>query len=285
MKAIHHDLLQEGRHVPWTKLCAVLGVPRSSAYYIAKEKTPRRMIDPVLEKRIKDLIETQAAFGIRSVWSWLRFVDGLQINRKKVERIMRLKRWTLKARRAGQRPRVQASRSIAETPNQRWATDIALVHCGTDGWCAMVPVIDCCTREILGWELDRTARAKTAERALEGALLSRFGWLHGAPPGLALRHDNGLVFGSRLYSSTVRRYGLRQEYIAPYTPEQNGLCERFIRTLKEQCVWLHRFSSLQHARSVIANWIIQYNSIRPHQSLDYLSPIQYLNSLLCQNAA
>jgi len=285
VKAIHHDLLQEGRNVPWTKLCAVLGVPRSSAYYIAKEKTPRRMIDPVLEQRIKELIGTQAAFGIRSVWAWLRFVDGLQINRKKVERIMRLKRWTLKARRAGQRPRVQASRSITEAPNQRWATDIALVHCGADGWCAMVPVIDYCTREILGWELDHTARAKTAERALEGALLNRFGWLHGAPAGLALRHDNGLVFGSRLYSSTVRRYGLRQEYIAPYTPEQNGLCERFIRTLKEQCVWLHRFSSLQHARAVIGNWINQYNTLRPHQALDYLSPAKYLNSLLCKQAA
>ena len=277
--------MQEGRTVPWSKLCAVLGVPRSSAYYIAKEKTARRMIDPVLEQRIKELIETQAAFGIRSVWSWLRFVDGLQINRKKVERIMRLKRWTLKARRAGQRPRVQGSRSIAEAPNQRWATDIALVHCGTDGWCAMVPVIDCCTREILGWELDRTARAKTAERALEGALINRFGWLHGAPPGLALRHDNGLVFGSRLYCGTVRRYGLVQEYIAPYTPEQNGLCERFIRTLKEQCVWLHRFNSLSHARSVIANWIIQYNTIRPHQALHYLSPTRYFNSFLCTQQA
>ena len=44
MKAVHHDLIQEGRNVPWTKLCAVLGVPRSSAYYIAKEKIPRRLI-------------------------------------------------------------------------------------------------------------------------------------------------------------------------------------------------------------------------------------------------
>ena len=285
MKAVHHDLSQDGREVPWTKLCAVLGVPRSTAYYEPKERTARRVIDPVLAARIKELIETQAAFGIRSVWSWLRFVEGHQINRKKVERIMRLKGWTLKARQAGQRPRVTASRSIAPAPNQRWATDIALVHCGVDGWCAFVPVVDCCTREVLGWELDYTARAKTAERALESALIARFGWLHGAPSGLALRHDNGLVFGSRLYSSTTRRYGLRQEYIAPYTPEQNGLCERFIRTLKEQCVWLHRFTDLRHARTVIANWIIQYNTIRPHQSLKYLSPNQYLTSLLCKQAA
>lgn len=57
-----------------------------------------------------------------------------------------------------QRPRVQASHSISEAPNQRWITNIALVYCGTDGWRAMVPVIDCCTREILCRELHHTAR-------------------------------------------------------------------------------------------------------------------------------
>lgn len=281
MKAVHHDLVQQGIQVGWSKLCCALEVPRSTTYYAPKEKTARRVVDPVLSARIKELIEQEAAFGIRSVWSWLRFVDGLKINRKKVERLMRLNGWTLKQRRAGKRPRVEASCSVAQKPNQRWATDIALVHCGVDGWCAFVPVIDCCTREILGWELDRTARAKTAERALEEALINRFGWLHGAPKGMALRHDNGLVFGSRLYGSTVRRYGLVQEYIAPYTPQQNGLCERFIRTLKEQCVWLHSFTSLEHARLTLKNWILKYNTQRPHQALNYLNPTQYKESFIC----
>jgi putative transposase len=71
--------------------------------------------------------------------------------------------------------------------------------------------------------------AATASRALEDALLARFGTLHGAPPGLRLRHDNGLVFGSRQYVSLVRGYGLSQEYITPHTLEQNGLCERLVR--------------------------------------------------------
>ncbi|MBE7496735.1 MAG: hypothetical protein HS117_17475 [Verrucomicrobiaceae bacterium] len=57
------------------------------------------------------------------------------------------------------------------SPNQRWATDIATVDCGRDGWCAFVPVVDCCSREVLGLDLAHTARAiKTAERALEEAL-------------------------------------------------------------------------------------------------------------------
>lgn len=67
MKAVHHDRVHDGRQVPWTKLCAVLGVPRSSAYYVAKERTARRVVDPVLTARIKELIGSHAAFGIRSV--------------------------------------------------------------------------------------------------------------------------------------------------------------------------------------------------------------------------
>lgn len=159
-----------------------------------------------------------------------------------------------------------------------------MVHCGEDGWCSIVPVIDCCTREVLGWELDRTARAKTAERALESALISRFGWTRGAPDGLKLRHDNGLVFGSRLYRRTVSDYGLSQEYITPYTPEENGLCERFIRTLKEQCVWLHRFANLEEARATIAAWIEHYNHQRPHQALGYQTPKQR-HETLCSKTA
>lgn len=184
----------------------------------------------------------------------------------------------MRQRAIGKRPRVPGSRSIAPEPNQRWCTDIALIECGQDGWCAFVPVLDCCTREVLGWCLDRTARAQTAERALEEALIHRFGWTHGAPKGLTLRHDNGLVFGSRLYRALARDYGLKQEYITPYTPQQNGLCERFNRSFKEECAWLHRFANIQEARAEVARYIDHYNHERPHQSLDYRTPHQaFLN--------
>ena len=87
-----------------------------------------------------------------------------------------------------------------------------------------------------------------------------------------LRSDNGLVFSSRRYTNTVRAYGLIQEFITPYTPEQNGLMERFFRSLKEECIWQHRFESLAHARHVVGQWIRFYNNERPHQSLGYAAP-------------
>jgi putative transposase len=283
MSHVQQRLLASGKLVSVVQLSRWLGVPRSTAYYQPKDRQARPL-DQATVTRIKQIHEREPACGVRGTWSRLRFEQGHLINIKKVHRIMKLKGWTLPKRRAGARPRVKVSSSITAAPNQRWATDLALIHCGRDGWCVFVPVIDCCTREVLGHALERTGRAKTAERALEEALLARFGTLRNAPPGMQLRHDNGLVFGSRQYRSVVRDYGLNQEYITPYTPQQNGLCERFIKTFKEEFCWCHRFQSIEHARLKLRAWIDRYNQHRPHQSLNYLSPNQY-HQKQCNRAA
>ena len=115
--------------------------------------------------------------------------------------------------------------------------------------------MDCHSRELLGWHLSRSGKSKTAEAALEQALIARYGTLGRVPQPFLLRSDNGLVFTSRSYTALVRSYGLRQEFITPHTPEQNGMVERLIRTLKEQCAHRHRFETLQHVSRVIADWI------------------------------
>jgi len=275
MQAVANELLSEQRPVPVACLCRVLELPRSTAYYHPKHPERNPDLDQSLADQIRSLIERFPQFGIRRIWAYLRFRLGELVNRKKVARIMRIKGWTMRQRKRGLRPRVEISRSRAEQPDQRWSTDIALVFCGAEeGWCSFVPVIDCCTREVMGWELSLTARAKTAERALESALIKGFGFVHGAPEGMTVRSDNGLVFGSKLYRRLCREYHLSQEFITPYTPEENGLVERFIRSFKEECVWLHNFESMAEARTEIAKWIDWYNNDRPHQALNYKTPDQ-----------
>jgi putative transposase len=283
MNALQQQLLAEGRRVPWLKLCRWLGVARSTLYYQPHPRQCDDAIDEPLAAQIKEIIEERPAYGVRRVHIQLTKARGLCVNRKKVRRIMRLKHWTMRQRPSGRRPRAEKRRSVAERPNERWATDLAYVPCGRDGYAVFAPVIDCCTREVVGWELAPTGRAATAARALEDALLARFGTLHGAPAGMKLRHDNGLVFGSRQYVALARDYGLTQEYIAPHTPEQNGLCERFIRTFKEECVWLHTFQSLADARAKIRTFIYHYNTQRYHQALNYLTPSQHYQNL-CRQA-
>lgn len=118
-----------------------------------------------------------------------------------------------------------------------------------------------------------------AEWALEAACLRRFGTLRPEGQTTVIRSDNGLIFQSRRFRKACRFYRLQQEYITPYTTEQNGLIERFFRSLKEECVWQHRFGSFAEARQVIAGWIRWYNAGRPHQAFGYLSPKQHREKL------
>jgi putative transposase len=108
--------------------------------------------------------------------------------------------------------------------------------------------------------------------ALEQALIARFGTLGRVTTPFLLRSDNGLMFTSRAYTRLVRSYGLRQEFITPHRPQQNGMIERVIRTLKERCVHRHRFETQQRAPRVNREWIHFYDTRRPHQPLGIKTP-------------
>ena len=90
-----------------------------------------------------------------------------------------------------------------------------------------------------------------------------------------LRSDNGLIFQSRRFRQACQDYRLQQEFITPYTPEQNGVIERFFRSLKEECIWQHVFQTCEETRRVIRDWLRWYNEERPHQALGYRSLVQY----------
>ncbi|AXT46025.1 IS3 family transposase [Chromobacterium haemolyticum] len=264
MESVRQGLAEDGIRVPVSTLCRWFGIPRRTVYYREQKAEPK--LQQHFVAPIKAMIEENPSFGYRTV------AGLLGLNKNTVQRIFQLKGWQVKKRSVGFRPRVQALPSVAKRPNERWATDLCRIWSGKDGWSHLALVIDCCTRELLGWHLSRSGKSKTAESALEHALISRFGCLGRVPEKFLLRSDNGLVFTSRNYTALVRSYGLQQEFITPYTPEQNGMVERVIRTLKEQCVHRHRFESLTHASRVIADWIGFYNHRRPHQALGMKTP-------------
>jgi putative transposase len=257
------------------RVCRVLGVPRSSLCETSSCRPLRRPLDRVLVARIRALIARHPTFGYRKLWALLRYADGLLVNLKAVYRILKAKRWFVHQRQVTPRPRVQGRRSIAAVSDTRWAIDLTHVYCGEDGWGHLAAIIDCCDREIVGYEFALRGRAREAERALEEACLARFGTLRPQRPTPTIRSDNGLIFTARRFRAACRDYRLSQEFITPYTPEQNGMIERFFRSLKEECVWQHNFSGFIEAQAAIGAWISWYNERRPHQALGYLSPHQH----------
>ena len=253
--------------------CRILHVARSRPRQQVRAPTP--VLDELLVERIKALIHEHPTFGYRRIWAMLRFRQGVRVNRKAVYRVLEQKRWFVHQRTWTPRPRVHGRRSEAEQSNERWALDMSLVPCGGDGWAHLAAVIDCHDREVIGYEFALRGRAKEAERAIEEACIARFGTLRPEGQTPLLRSDNGLIFQSRRFRAACRDYRLRQEFITPYTPEQNGLVERFFRNLKEECVWQRNFENFAEARAAIARWIDWYNDGRPHQALGYRSPREY----------
>jgi len=266
IETIRQGLKADGYTVSITKLCQWFGIARRTVYYKPVKAAPR--MDPKFVEPIKAMIEESPSFGYRTVAHLLGF------NKNTVQRIFQLKSWQVKKRAIGFRPRIQALPSVASAPNERWSTDLCRIWAGRDNWATLALVIDCHTRELLGWHLSRSGKAATAGSALEHALSARFGTLGRVPEPFLLRSDNGLVFTSRSYTALVRSYGLRQEFITPHCPQQNGMVERVIRTLKEQCAHRHRFESIQHASRAIGDWIRFYNHRRPHQALKMKTPAE-----------
>lgn len=270
IESVRQGLESEGVSVPITKLCRWFEMPRRTLYYKPTKAAPK--VQERFEKPIKTMIDQDPSFGYRTVANLLNF------NKNTVQRIFQIRGWQVKKRPVGFRPRVQAMPSVAAAPDERWATDLCRIWAGRDGWTSLALVIDCHTRELLGWHLSRSGKAKTAEAALEQALIARYGTLGRVASPFLLRSDNGLVFTSRSYTALVKSYGLRQEFITPHCPEQNGMVERVIRTLKEQCVHRQRFETLQHASRVISDWIHFYNHRRPHQALAMKTPAKTYES-------
>ena len=251
------------------KLCELMDLPRSSVY---REPTERRRykLDESLVRRIWLIIQSNPYFGLRRIHWKLNQGSEHRVNIKAVHRILKIKGWTKYKRPKGMRPRVQGWKSACEEPNMRWAIDTSHFMTKKDGWCHITAVIDCCDRMIVGWRVSRSAKARVAAAALEDAIVRR-----NPPVGLVVRSDNGSVFGSEAFTKVASSAGILQEYITPYTPEQNGMIERWFRTLKEERIWLQQFYDLEDARSSIDGFIEEYNQDRPHRSLEMMSPANW----------
>jgi putative transposase len=233
---VQSEMKAEGNVVSIKKLCRWFKVARSSVYYKPSKASPRplKALDMVLTEQVRKTIEANPTYGVRRITAVVRRSLQKAINRKAIHRIIKINGWQIRKKSSGFKTRAKGMRSQTETPNERWAIDATSIFCGIDGWCPLTAIIDCCDRGIVGWRLSASGVSKNAAAALEDALLARREEV--VPGALMLRSDNGLIFGAKPFVAVAKEHGIKQEYITPYTPEQNGMIERFFRSLKEECV-------------------------------------------------
>jgi len=258
-----------------------LGLHRSTLYRNKISSVDKAIGETVFDEelalRIRSILDEEETFGYRRVWAHLKFKHGICVNIKKVHRIMKLKGWQCKLwNRPGRKGlQVSVQRSVVDVPDRLWSTDLTKIYCGKDGWCSLIAVVDNGNREVTGYRFSRRGRAIEAIDALDESVITRYGSKEAVPEGLSLRSDNGSIFLASLYLKSTEYWNIAQEYIPGGHPEWNGVVERFFRTFKQECVWLHHFKSFEQAESVVAHWIEKYNKYRLHSSLDYKTPEQW----------
>ncbi len=162
-----------------------------------------------------------------------------------------------------------------EALNQSWSVDFmhdALV-CGRRF--RTFNVVDDFNREALSIEIDLNLPALRVVRVLDRIAANR-----GYP--VMLRMDNGPEFISLALAEWAEQHAVKLEFIQPGKPTQNAFIERFNRTYRTEILDFYLFRTLNKVREIIERWLTEYNSERPHESLNNLTPEEY--RLMAENA-
>ena len=228
-----------------------------------------------LRQRIKTLAYGQRnrRFGYRRIWALLRR-ENVVVNKKTVRLVMQdmglsqPKIW----RRPKRPKRVEKMRP--QRPDQGWQIDMTSFPLSDFTPLFLVTIIDCCTRQIVGWTLDRRCRAGEWIAAVRTALESRGLMDKDACKalGLVLRSDNGSQPCSKKFVEFLGARGVKGQYTGYDAPDDNAYVERVIRTIKEEEIWPNLWDGLGEARAAIEAYVKYYNEERIHSSLDYQTP-------------
>lgn len=253
----------ETKNYSQRRACALVGIaPRVYRYQ------SRRPDDEALRQRLRDLSSERRRFGYRRLHLLLKR-EGVQVNWKKLYRIYKEERLTVRKR--GGRKRALGTRApmpIPQDPNQRWSLDFVSDALVDGRRFRILCVIDDFSRECLATVVDTSLSGERVSRELD-AIAEHRGY-----PNMMLS-DNGTELTSNAMLAWQQDRGVEWHYIAPGKPMQNGFVESFNGRLRDECLNEHLFRSLHHARKVIETWSIDYNLYRPHTSLDGLTPNEF----------
>lgn len=140
------------------------------------------------------------------------------------------------------------------------------------GWVYLAVVLDLFSRKVIGWEISKSLATPVVSSALRQAVGSR-----SPTPGELLHHsDRGCQYTSDDYQTTLRTLGVTCSMSRTGCCYDNAVMERFFWSLKHEWTKFESFADLQDARLSVFRYIETfYNTERIHQSLDYLTPVQF----------
>lgn len=255
--------LQQSYQVSERRAGQLLSLSNSSLRY-----RTRRPAAEDLRQRLRELAAERPRYGYQRLWALLSR-EGWQVNHKRVYRLYREE--GLKLRKRRRRARAHIERVPLPLPtkaDERYSMDFMRDTLADGRAFRTLNIVDDYTRECLAIEVDTSLPGERVVRVLERLAAM------GRKP-LHLIVDNGPEFASKAVDQWAARRGVRLRFIDPGKPIQNAYIESFNGKFRDECLSQYWFISLEEARSVSEEWRLDYNEQRPHQSLQYKTPVEF----------
>jgi putative transposase len=243
--------------------CALIGIAPKTYRYISL-----RGDDVALRNRLCTLAGQRRRFGYRRLHILLRR-EGVELNHKKLFRLYREERLTV--RRRGGRKRALGTRAPMTLPqgaDQRWSLDFVSDVLADGRRFRVLVVVDDFTRECLALVVDTSISGRRVARELDAIIAKR-------KKPLTIVSDNGSELTSHALLGWQEDRRVGWHYIAPGKPVQNAFVESFNGRFRDECLNEHVFRGLPIARRIIEAWRIDYNAHRPHTSLGGVTPNEF----------
>ena len=245
------------------RACRLVGLYPKTYRYVTK-----RSGDEELRQRLRELASQRRRFGYRRLGLMLER-QGIKLSPKKLYRLYKEERLTVRKR--GGRKRALGTRAPMAIPqgrNLRWSLDFVADTLVSGRRFRILTLVDDFTRECLGLVVDTSLTGLRVARELD-----RIAELRGYP-GMIVS-DNGTELTSNAILTWQQQRGVEWHYIAPGKPMQNGFVESFNGRLRDECLNEHLFANLREAQRIIEEWRTDYNTNRPHTSLNGLTPTEF----------
>jgi putative transposase len=276
-----------GQRYGMARVCRLCDLPRSTLYYqrhqrsipIEQRPEPKRRgphgpgLDEELVGQIRRIL-TESPFhgeGYRKVWARLRY-QGIRTSKERVRRLMR-EHGLQAPQRVGHPhgPKAHDGTIITEVPDEMWGTDMTTTVTTGEGQVCIFVAVDHCTCECVGLHAAKSGNRFEALEPLRQGVREHFGGFdRGIAAGLAIRHDHGSAYMSDDFQQELAFLGMASSPSFVREPEGNGIAERFIRTLKENLLWVHHFATVveliealwQFKRRYNEQWLIERHGYR-----------------------